>query len=254
MLNRYRIITTMLIGLFMLHNTTHKSTVLGQTVEPNPINQRQACTRLIDALASRNPEPKILKIGISYLPIFSLDYDWKDETRVRQTLSKIYKDASETMWEELVNHISDKRYSLTYYCDDHYTINGTVGDWCEEIVRWRLYGPVGQYDLTPQREGRSIHLVDDVYDDLVAWRKARAQKPLVDLQIEICELAIKRIPDVEELTSEEKRTMIKQVTAQKGSLQRTRKPLMFEVGSLDSIGAYDARRAQEIREKYANMR
>ncbi len=254
MLNRYRTLSYLLIGVFVLHNTIHKSTVLGQTVAPQPKDQRQACARLIDALASRNPAPKIVQLDISHLPIFVPDYDWNDETRVRQTLSKIYNDPSEAMWEELVNHIPDKRYALTYFWDDHYTINGTVGDWCETIVQWRLYGPVGQYDLSSEREGRSIHLVDDVYDHLIEWRKARAHKPLVDLQIEICELSIKRIPAVEDLTPEEKRTMIKQVTAQMESLKRTRKPLMFEGGSLDSIGGYNARRAQEIRDKYAKKK
>jgi hypothetical protein len=93
--------------------------------------------RMIDAMASRNKAPNIVRTKDNYqaLVLFSPDFDWSDQDRVQKTIKAVREDKSDKMWWGLRNHIDDDRYSLTLDFDVSTEIwNISVGEFCTAIT------------------------------------------------------------------------------------------------------------------------
>ncbi|HEY2760672.1 MAG TPA: hypothetical protein VGI75_08010, partial [Pirellulales bacterium] len=73
---------------------------------------------MIDSLANHNKEPVLVdvqtSIGTGSNPMFSIDYDWKEDVRVRTAAKELSEQEGESLWWSLIAHLDDKRYAIAY--------------------------------------------------------------------------------------------------------------------------------------------
>jgi hypothetical protein len=208
--------------------------------------------RLIDDLAFRNP-PNADAQGGEY----PKGYDLKEHERVKQAVWNLSQDDSNDLWGRLVEHAEDKRFSiLAKYRDPDFEetliSRWTVGQVCKSLV-WRKLRCVYLQHLEPRRTravgttdridsdnvlpthaqlclNRPLQLLSD--RDFAAWCAARKNKPLYEVQIELCECAIKDLeagfprPGMarEDIPEEPKRKFIAAVRKEIESLKKNKKP------------------------------
>ena len=60
--------------------------------------------RLIEAMASRNKEPKLMEFANARIPRFAEGYDWSEQSRVRTAMLAVLKTKSDEMWWRLREH------------------------------------------------------------------------------------------------------------------------------------------------------
>ncbi len=204
--------------------------------------------RLIDAVASRNKAPKLVGEPPSAYPIFSEQFDWNDQSRVRAAALALAQDGSNDLWGCLVEHFHDTRYSATCELDECYPENWTVGSVCIIIAENKLQcaylrhlkpggtshygGPTFNHvsedtkEFLPDSVQRDLHYVPFLRnnDKLAAWYRARKGKPLFELQIEICEWAIKRAEDAQGAADKPKKKFVAAVRNEVESLKKNKKP------------------------------
>ena len=161
---------------------------------------------LIDALASRNPPPKVDNKGAEGSALFDERYDWEEQDRVVKALGKLIAAEGAELWPRLVERMNDKRYSLTYE-HDGYVINATIGQLCRELALGDLLWPYWQHMPTMQGVSRQSQYWElrapqmDLQHGLEAWAWYRSRRgdKLRDLQIEVCNWALKRAPALHEI-------------------------------------------------------
>jgi hypothetical protein len=218
---------------------------------------------LIDAMASQNKAPTISRTEIndSAIARFSPDFDWSDQDRVRKAIQAVQKDGSGEMWWRLRDYAGDDRYALTLGLDVETEIwNISVGYLCSEIAEANL--KIAYMRHLPNVSGRMPFDFGALSkEDLKRW----AGTPLYQLQIEVCERAIKQMASLNAteslgggdyrrpshaFTAEEKAQFTEAVTKQVEELKRTKKALTtdditingFRMKSLDVFNANSAER------------
>ena len=158
----------------------------GVAAAPGPPDARA----MVEALANRNPVPVIS--GPDYKPIFAKNYDSSECMRAASALDSLI-DHAEDAWPEMVAHLGDGRYSITFRAGSTsgYCHNWTVGDVCREIIVASLtegyLGRLHQKDKVSYYRLRAF--VGDK-KDLKAWCEARRAKPLYELQFDVCQWAL----------------------------------------------------------------
>ena len=198
--------------------------------------------KLVDALASRNAAPSIQPNGGLYrLPGFPKNYDWADQDRVVGAIQRLVHDA-EGVWPEIVGHLDDKRYSITYELFDKAT-NLSVGDMCKWIIS--DYLSQAYFWHIPSKGARPFwgFYMPDVARHgntaLKAWCEARSQKRLYELQIEVCEWAIvearRKDGPLSELSDERRRAVVAGIKGQVAELRDSKRAV-----KVDRFGARGA--------------
>ena len=206
--------------------------------------------RLIDALASRNDAPRLVGKEGSAFPIFAEKFDWNDQKRVQAAAWALAQDDSNDLWGCLVEHLRDKRYSATCEIGDDYPCNYDVGTICLFIARSKLRcaylrhlepGKTFHYggnswnwvsnvtrDFIPGIVQRDLHHGSRVYDpdDLAEWYRARKGKPLYELQMEMCEWAVKKVEDAPGVAEKPRKTFIAAVRNEIESLRKAKRPVV----------------------------
>jgi hypothetical protein len=155
--------------------------------------------KLIDALANRNRPPRIVEVTFDWLALFDKNYDWKENARVHEVIGRIVKDPSPERWKRLVAHGKDSRYCLTLNDERAsviYNKNLTVGDICWSIAMYQLRYPMQNATQGIGAGERPIHLPLTEVPGLPEPGQRALKKSLVELQIAICEQAIKDLPHV----------------------------------------------------------
>jgi hypothetical protein len=209
--------------------------------------------KAIDAIASRNPEPSIFGEAPDKKALFEKSYDWKDQKRVEKAI-QLLVDHVEEAWPELVNHYSDNRYCITYEAFDNAT-NFTVGGVCHWIIADALTEP--SLRNWPRRAG--IHVLFrlrepllDPNEDLQKWCLARRDKKLYELQIEVCQIAIAKVPTIiPELSDLQRHDLIKAIELEIASLQKTHKSVgITRWGKRLNLIRYSPKDAERMRQEY----
>ena len=249
---------------------------------------------IIDGLASRNKQPPIVDVahkeptpegsvwnivGTGRAPIFSKDYQWADQERVRGVVEELEKNHGAELWPRLVEHSKDMRYSMTFI-DDEDPVNISVGKVCWWIAHSDLLYPYQQFSGTsvlfyedyPERVYYPIlihpyDLDDEVaYDkgtrkgeDLRSWFRSRANKPLYKLQIEVCEWVTERVSKLEGVPEKPRAEFLAHVKEQIQILRRTQQPIIRRTKPSIAINGTRVRFftkewAQEIREGSGRIR
>jgi hypothetical protein len=167
--------------------------------EPKP-KERSAkqLDRLIDAMASRNKEPKIVETRFgNEVPIFPDKYDWSEQDRVSRALETVIKDTSDELWWRLKKHFHDDRYCLTGNEGASVEMdawNFSVGDLCRHIAEAKLGAPYRRHFIWLREKLSPPFNPQEVF-----WghRKDWAGKPLYLIQIAVCRRAIKEMKKAE---------------------------------------------------------
>ncbi|MGO8689014.1 MAG: hypothetical protein ACLQLG_05225 [Thermoguttaceae bacterium] len=237
--------------------------------EAQPDEERvKRLDRLIDAMASRNKEPKIVVTFLNCeVPMFADKYDWSEQARVSQALEAVVKDNSDEMWWRLQKYFHDGRYCATGDTEasavEMTAQNFSVGAVCQYVATEKLATPYLRHLRAD--EGR-IHPEFDPQNVFWGHEKQWAGKPLYLIQIAVCQRAIDQmkkavgiLPDHHEergspgrdFTAEEKSTFVREVTKEIDQLRRTKKAITAapeEIGLPDEYGEFDAQDAKRAGE------
>jgi hypothetical protein len=216
------------------------------------VDSRRAA-EMVEAIVNRNKAPKLKEWPGNFpsqVALYSEDHDWKEEYRTRTAIYQLEKDRTEAVWEELVKHADDHRYSDTVtsmktgdaYIED-------VGGTCGWLAKSRLIDVFRQH-LPPDPIKDFDKLSLDVgIKDLTKWRKERAAKSLYELQIEVCEKAIEALAKVQGVPQAEKDKARKKIEQEIASLRKSKKPVHVEASpSFLKRGQYKAEFAKRVRE------
>jgi len=179
---------------------------------------------LIESLASTNARPFLVEHQGRDVPLFPPDHNWEEERRVAGVLAQLNSIESEALWEELVEHVDDKRHALTMAFDGGHAVNYTVGQLCWELAIGRLHaGAI--VALEPNSDRRTHPYLDLGYEkDLKRWRRERARYSLLELQIQLCELSIKLAESSDKIPDWAKVNHRKRMTEIIDELRQTKKP------------------------------
>ena len=214
--------------------------------------------QLIEALASRNEQPKFIegyRATGGLCPLYDKKYDWSELHRVLKTLHVLRQQKAEELWPHLVKHLDDKRYAFT--CE----INGgvcnlTIGDICQILARNNLLEPfyrvwpndsdvVGVICVTGKLFQPPFHR------DLHGWCHAREAKPLWELQIEVGQWGIKVFEGLEGKAREKTAGPIEKTRAIAATLKQTKRPIAHN--SFIEAHVFDAEEAIEVRDEYERL-
>lgn len=227
---------------------------------------------MVAALATKNRPPKYVDhdlVNDAKVPLFPAGYDWKEYGRVRAAIFAIDRGVTPELWEELLKHVDDKRYAITLVDaspglpDVASGRDFTVGEICGAISSaclWKLYErhSVSANDVT--RPWLQIGAAAEI-DDLVAWRKQRADKLLWELQLEACTSALKNVETLDRANVEQKARIRKGIQGEIDKLKSEKRPAilpnyLYEDGGVILIhgwheASYDEKLAAELRERYS---
>jgi hypothetical protein len=206
----------------------------------------------IDALANRNPIPKLVEKDHETFPVFAANYDWNEDHRVREILSELRGNASPELWERLIAHFADNRYALTMRYDEGDPQVYSVGDLCHLMAAGRLTF-ASTWKSEPGSEDPPDIWLDLGLDDIPKWRRQRSQKSLYALQVEICETAVREISIAPNLSNSVKARIGTELNAMLHELKGTKTPFSFLEVSMDGYDFFDAESGQDAR-KLANTR
>ncbi len=188
--------------------------------------------RLIEAMASRNKEPRFVDCGDARVPLFADDYDWPEQSRVRAAMLAVLRTNSDDMWWRLREHGPDTRYVLTASQGDR-AENFSLGSFCCDFASADLCLAYERH--LPAAAGRlpsSFHPEDVFWKNQQEW--SRTRKPLYQMQIEVCRRAVAQwasvtgtVPGKEgpfhTYTTDEKARFPEAVTREIEELNRTKK-------------------------------
>jgi hypothetical protein len=241
--------------------------------EPKP-RERSAkqLDRLIDAMASRNKEPKIVCTGRNEdVPVFADKYDWSEQARVARALESVVKDSSDELWWRLQDHFDDGRYCLTGESESSVEMsaeNLSVGTFCHHIAVEKLGAPYLRHLAVDEER---IH--PQFAPQQVFWehQKDWAGKPLYLIQIAVCQRAIEQMEKAvgtvsvghgeresrgRDFTAEEKSTFAKQMKKEIEQLRQTKRAIVPEHIGLPGCDCaeFDAELAKRAKELLKEQR
>jgi len=203
---------------------------------------------MVAALANQNSAPALIKRRSIAVPIFSPEYDWDEAKRVRKAFLTVVRSESVELWEELVKHLDDKRYSVTMCIDDGpNAFNFTVGSLCRIVAESRLI-LVSRIHSDPTSRDRPDVYIDVGIEDIAKWRKERPKKSLSELQIEVCEKAISTIQMNAELSDKVKAIESERIRRTISQIKETKKPTFHKL-LWEGYEFFDSALADQLREE-----
>jgi hypothetical protein len=191
------------------------------TSEKKPTETVVDARKLFDALENHNRPPVLHGSRPDEFPVFDKAYDWSEQKRVASAIQRIV-DHAEELWPELVQHLDDKRYCIAFELAETPCIC-SVGRVCGFIISDHLSLPY--YQHLPQDSELIFHWlhVPQVArrgeKALKAWCIERSKKKLYELQIEVCEWAMQRIPELETVPANDRDYSVKQVRKSAAAIQ-----------------------------------
>jgi hypothetical protein len=231
---------------------------ISRSAEPETGKSKaKRAAEIVDAIANCNKAPKIIKWRGNFpskAALFPEDHDWKEEVRVRRAIGVLEADETKEVWEELVKRAGDH-----HYCDTVTSVKTgdayieDIGDVCCWIAYSRLIGVFWQHmPRSPVKDGEKLSL-DVGIGDITEWRKQRAAKSLYELQIEVCEEALKELSNVKDVPQNEKNKARRKIEAEIERLKSTKQHVSVLGGhTFRERGRYNAELAKRVREEFKN--
>ena len=224
----------------------------------------QPVAALIDALASRNTPPRLVKAGEATVPLFDEAYDWQEQQRVRTALDAVMRDKCDDSWWPLRAKIHDDRYVLTA-TRGGVTKNFTVGELCSDLVDARLcLSFTSRLPLVPGRLPASFRPEQEFWQHEAEWSKEC--KPLFAMQAALCERALQQWEAIRATvpgsdgqahiyTADEKARYVAGLKKEIATRNETQQAACEEVitpylPAPSGWDGFDADRAKEMREDY----
>lgn len=220
-----------------------------QALAEAPSKTRKELAPMIDAMANRNPEPETIgRRRLLAKPVFAENYNWDEDKRAGRAFVAVRRDDGEDLWEELLNHFDDKRYAGIVEVNGASLEKYNVGGLCMLLAYDRLSSAFEKF-LPVNDIGHPIWPNYGVGGDLVQWRKERADKSLYELQIEVCEVAMKSLEAEgrkEGLPHDAVRESCAKIQERIEQLRREKRPF-FRMLVIDSWHRYSEEEADRIR-------
>lgn len=209
--------------------------------------------RAVESLASHNPAPE--HDGPRNTPLFDHAFDWNEDNRCWKAFNKLVLKA-ENVWPELVAHLDDDRYCVTYENFQSFNYDFTVGKACREIILRNLAaGYAKQVDTHGDRMAvGAFHYPMFLSDTTVLkkWCEERSDKKLYELQIEICMLTQNDIPESHWLKRSSQETKAEWIAAlgkASNRLAETKKAVHWGGFKGEEITRYSRARAISARDR-----
>ncbi|MGA2253113.1 MAG: hypothetical protein ABSG53_00495 [Thermoguttaceae bacterium] len=219
---------------------------------------------LIDAMASHNKPPRLVRVGGATVPLFGKDYDWSEQQRVRTAIDAVMRTKSDDLWWRLRASIRDDRYVLTA-TRGGVAKNFTLGALCCDIVDSRLcLGFTAHLPSVPGRLPATFRPEQEYWQHEAQWARERA--PLYAMQATLCKRAIEQWETVQGTlpgsdgqahiyTADEKARYFAALKKEIAERNQTKKAVYEEVvvpwlPAPSGWEGFDAERAKEVREEY----
>ena len=223
-----------------------------------PKQDPKALKKMIDDLANRNAPPKLIAgLGGSpgTVPLFPENYDWEEQERVLGALARLEVNPTEELWEELVRHVDDERYSLTVMNNSGVYAEGnmTVGYFCLDLAEKQLRRVFERHLPAKERDERErkIPIPVGIETNLKVWRQKRMKKSFCELQIEVCEQALKELDKVKGVAETKLAAAREGIAEEIKELKRTNRPVLIRASAVGGNDLYSARSAKGLREELA---
>ncbi len=233
-------------------NTREKEPAGGKTAK----RDAKEAAKMVEAIANGNKQPKRISRRASKpqrFPLYPKDYDWKEEERVRKAVWNLSEDMSDEVWEALVQKANDRRYCIASSSGSSDDLEmWSVGRVCYHLAAFRLCEVFEKHLPSYPPRGPVIQMRDVVKEDFPTWRKQRKDKALYQLQIEVCEIALRELPKLEadDISDKEKADARKKILAKIAELRRTKRPYVEHMEGRGTPYPYPRRAAEEVREAY----
>lgn len=148
-----------------------------------------AFNQLINAMASTNQPPLLEHHEKTTKPVFTADYDWDEQDRVRLAIDAVMQADPDLIWWTLRDFIDDDRYVLTAKRADT-VLNFTVGMLCGDLADARLcLCFTRRLPLVPGHLPESFRPEREFLAHEKEWRAA--EMPLFAMQATLCKAAIR---------------------------------------------------------------
>ena len=191
----------------------------------------KSVAQLVEDIRNRNKPPKLVKRSGGHprtLALFPVTYDWKEEKRVLKALDKLYQENSVDLWEELVRKEEDNRYCVTVVAtktDDAH--NFSVGVLCHRLAYSQLTCVFAKHLPGSEAKGGEPFFLDIGIKKIRPWRLKRAHKSLYELQIEVCQMALRVLPKYR-IPKDQEAIALSKIKDEIKKLRKTRKPFFFK--------------------------
>lgn len=208
--------------------------------------------QLVLSLRNDNPAPKILGRIPDQDALFAPEYKWSEYKRVLSVIQTLI-DHVEAAWPALIDGIDDERYCITLVHDASIH-NHSVGNVCRILLQENLTQAFKGH--LPGREAVhfQLRLPESIgYEGFKSWclEQHRKGRSLVELQIEMCEWAIKKLPTIPYVPEDEVRESLADMKAQVETLRTTGKPVLMRKITIPDIRTLcSEERAERVRRKY----
>lgn len=143
---------------------------------------------LIGQLANKNKPPA--QQGAKAHPIWTKDYDWTEQTRIRKVWKELHRRAEEDL-SEIVAHVDDNRYSLTMAVSSGAYYNADIGFICYHILRVNIE----PYQRPGDKRFEAFMPYSGNREDVAKWWTPRRAIPLKELQLQSIDHAHKTTTD-----------------------------------------------------------
>jgi hypothetical protein len=190
---------------------------------------------LINALVNHNPVPSVAEWPSREPPSFAEKFDWPEYFRARRAIQPVVAHAEE-IWHELLEHCDDGRYCTTVHND--IGRNYSVGQVSELIVRgWLTEGYIRHFprlcEAVPYPESMKLYYKLQCPDmitrrkNMTDWCRRHGDKPLYELQIEMCNWAVARVASLKDISDRQREPFIRAVREQIQTLSKSKKAIPF---------------------------
>ncbi len=224
---------------------------------------------MIDALANRSLKspPQMFKPAVNEeRPLFDEPYDVDEQRRVRKALLELNKQVGNDLWRLLLAHADDKRYAYTIE-GDYYSESVTVGDLCRRMalgdlmLAYRKHLPEKD-DLSNASPERPQSLYPEVSfqgklfpDGPVKWAEQHPELAMYEVQIVVCEWAVKEAPSINGISDEKKTKFVTDLTKQIATLKESKQPVVETRRFVGETHAVISKKYTEsLRNRYENMK
>lgn len=208
--------------------------------------------KLVESLKNGNAPPKILGDTPDEDALFPKTYKWAEQDRILRAVQRLLDDVDRD-WLVLAEFLDDKAYCLTFRHDQSVS-NYSVGDVCDLLLTESLTAAYMPHIPKGRQAFRRLRNPDAVdVDNLAKWcREQHEQKrPFYELQIEMCEWAMKKMSSLDEPSEDEKRDASARIQEQVDNMRRTRQAVTLKsVLRADFRSVYSEKAAARIRDRY----
>jgi hypothetical protein len=186
--------------------------------------------KLVASLKNRNKAPLITRVSDDARVTFPSTFDWGEQARVLNVIQTL-TDNIEHAWPALAEALTERDYCATVRTEFSviWDYNYSVGSVCQQILVESLargYMKHVRGSETAWRRLRRPKPLPSGAHELKSWFAAQREKSkqFFELQIEMCEWAIKEIPLLS-ASDEEKKAWIAGVELQVERLRRLKRPV-----------------------------